>query len=346
MPYHIYNAIVPLVIWAAAFPCLAQEKSVLPDINKSFRNPNVKEFIGKFEQKGRDVFDNQKRILAACELDQGMVVADIGAGTGLFTRQIASSVGSQGRVYAVDIAKNFIDHIESTCNKLGLQNVTGVICSSSSVNLPNNSIDLAFICDTYHHFEFPYKTMRSIHRALRPGGQVVLVEFRRIEGVSPSWVLDHVRAGQDTFTMEIVQSGFKLNGEPSYLKNSYMQRFIKSDRKTTSRHTVDSLDMVKAMLLTKTAMLIDVREQMEWDAGHLESASLIPLSQLRTDSETKPFAKKIGNLLPMDKIIYCHCRSGGRVLIATRILEKLGYDIRPLKAGYSELLMGGFRAAD
>ena len=62
--------------------------------------------------------------------------------------------------------------------------------------------------------------------------------------------------------------------------------------------------------------------------------------------KTKQFAKKMGNLLPMDKIIYCHCRSGGRVLMATRILEKLGYDIRPLKAGYSELLMGGFRAAD
>ena len=54
----------------------------------------------------------------------------------------------------------------------------------------------------------------------------------------------------------------------------------------------------------------------------------------------------MGNLLPMDKIIYCHCRSGGRVLMATSILEKLGYDIRPLKAGYSELLMGGFRAAN
>ena len=237
MPYHIYNAIVLLIIWAVAFPCLAQEKSVLPAINKSFRNPNVKEFIGKFEQKGREVFDNQQKLLAACELGQGMVVADIGAGTGLFTRQIALSVGSQGRVYAVDIAKNFIDHIESTCNKLGIQNVTGVICSQSSVNLPDNSIDLAFICDTYHHFEFPYKTMRSIHRALRSGGQVVLVEIRRIEGVSPSWVLDHVRAGQETFTKEIVQSGFKLNGEPSYLKNSYIKRFIKSDRKTTSRHT-------------------------------------------------------------------------------------------------------------
>ena len=91
-------------------------------------------------------------------------------------------VGPKGRIYAIDIAKGFVEHIERTCKQQGIKNVTGVVCKQDDVNLPPNSIDLAFICDTYHHFEFPYKTMRSIHRALRPNGQVIMIDFHRIKG--------------------------------------------------------------------------------------------------------------------------------------------------------------------
>ena len=65
-----------------------------------------------------------------------------------------------------------------------MKNVTGVVATDRSVELPAASIDLAFICDTYHHFEFPLRTMESLHRALRPGGQVVVIDFERIEGQS------------------------------------------------------------------------------------------------------------------------------------------------------------------
>ena len=152
---------------------LSQEKSVRPGINKSFQKPDVKKFVERFEREGREVFDQRDRLVAACNIKLGMTVADIGAGTGLFTRLLSARVGPQGRVYAVDIARKFIDHIEQTCERDGIKNVTGVVCSQSSVKLPEDSIDIAFICDVYHHFEFPYKTMRSIYRALRPGGQVV-----------------------------------------------------------------------------------------------------------------------------------------------------------------------------
>ena len=105
------------------------------------------------------------------------------------------------------------------------------------------------------------------------------------------------------------------------------------------QHTKDSLETVKKRLEEKKAILIDVREQGEWDAGHLNAAQLVPLTKLRAGVKEKT--------LPKDKIIYCHCRSGGRVLIATSILKPLGYDIRPLKQGYQQLLKAGFeKAAD
>ena len=168
-------------IFIAASCCFAQDKSVNPGINKSFQAPNVNTFVERFEREGREVYDHREEIVAACQLRPGMVVADIGAGTGLFTRMIAPRVTDRGKVFAVDIAEEFVQHVENACQEEGMKNVKGVVCTPESAALPENSIDLAFICDTYHHFEFPYKTMRSIHRALRPGGQVVLVDFDRVE---------------------------------------------------------------------------------------------------------------------------------------------------------------------
>jgi predicted methyltransferase len=221
-------ALVTLVFFAA--PLAAQEKSVNPGINKQFENPRVEEFIGRFERDGRDPFDHRHEVVKAVGIKPGMVVADVGAGTGLFTRMFAPLVSPEGRVYAVDIAENFVRHIERQAAAEGVKNIQGIACTADSVPLPPNSIDLAFICDTYHHFEFPHKTMRSIHRALKPGGTVVLIDFQRIEGVSSDFVLSHVRAGQEVFAQEITDAGFKQIEEvKGILKESYFLRFQKVD---------------------------------------------------------------------------------------------------------------------
>jgi ubiquinone/menaquinone biosynthesis C-methylase UbiE len=160
-----------------------------------------------------------------------MVVADIGAGTGLLTRLFAPAVGDKGKVYAVDIAQKFLDHVKKTCEEKGVKNVVTVRCTQTSVELPANSIDLAFICDTYHHFEFPYKTMASLHKALKPGGQLIVIDFHRIKGESTDWVMNHVRAGQEVFAKEIEESGFKQVEEKKFMKQSYFLRFEKVERK-------------------------------------------------------------------------------------------------------------------
>lgn len=217
-----------------------QDKSVNPGINKTFEKPNVKEFVGRFEKEGRDAFDHRFQIVTACGLKPGMSVADVGAGTGLFTRLFAERVGPRGRVFAIDIADNFVKHIEESAKEANLANVVGVVCTADSANLPPESIDLAFICDTYHHFEFPYKTMRSLHRALRPAGQVVLVDFHKIAGKSSDFIMGHVRAGQSVFTREIRQAGFRQIEEiPDLLTESYFVRFEKRPDAQISSATVD-----------------------------------------------------------------------------------------------------------
>ena len=206
----------------------AQEKSVKPGINEPFKNPDVASFQKIFEGESREVFVQREKIVAACGVSPGMVVADIGAGTGLHTRLFSRAVGDDGQVYAVDIAAKFLEHIRKTSRDAGLRNITPVLCDEDSVNLPPSSVDVAFVCDTYHHFEYPQKTLASLYRAIRPGGKLVVVDFIRIAGKSSVWILFHVRAGQEVVEKELTDAGFRKTGEvKDLLKENYLIRFTK-----------------------------------------------------------------------------------------------------------------------
>jgi rhodanese-related sulfurtransferase len=114
---------------------------------------------------------------------------------------------------------------------------------------------------------------------------------------------------------------------------------------TAVEYTTDSYDTVLKNLAQGKAVLIDVREVGEWKQGHLADATLIPLSALRKMAKDAEVRDRVVESLPTDKIIYCHCASGVRVITATQILDKFGYKIRPLEAGYGELVEKGFPRA-
>jgi ubiquinone/menaquinone biosynthesis C-methylase UbiE/intracellular sulfur oxidation DsrE/DsrF family protein len=226
--------ILVLTLAVTALPIVsAQDKSVKPGINDTFRDPNPTEFLGKFEVESREVFARRKEIVAACQIRPGQTVADIGAGTGLFTRLFSDAVGNNGRVIAVDISQRFLDYVQKTCREAGQGNVDTVLCKADSTELPPGSLDVAFISDTYHHFEFPLKTMASLHRAMKPGGRLILIDFRRVKGSSTDWVMDHVRAGQEVFESEIKECGFRKVGErKGFLKENYFVEFQKLEEIT------------------------------------------------------------------------------------------------------------------
>ena len=97
---------------------------------------------------------------------------------------------------------------------------------------------------------------------------------------------------------------------------------------------------MKTSVAAGKAVIVDVREQAEWDNGHLKASSLVPLSELSKDGAVIPAS------LPKDKPIYLHCRSGARSLKAAEILKAKGYDARPLQAGYGQLVKDGFEKAE
>ena len=227
-----WNAL--LLAFSLVIPATAQtpkEESVRPGINEKFLDPDLKvdDWLKRFEVESREVFHAREAVLAACKLKPGMRYADIGAGTGLYTRMFAGAVGKDGWVFAVDINGAFLHHIQARAEQEGQENITAVLCPEDSVSLPPESIDLAFACDTYHHFEYPKSTLASLLRALKPGGSLVVVDFKRIEGESSEWVLGHVRAGEEVFRKEIEEAGFNFAEKlevPGLVEN-YFLRFTK-----------------------------------------------------------------------------------------------------------------------
>ena len=103
----------------------------------------------------------------------------------------------------------------------------------------------------------------------------------------------------------------------------------------------DPLPTVQENVATHKAVLVDVRERGEWKEGHVEGAISLPLSSLKKGVD----AKALDQQLPKDKIVYTHCVMGVRALKAAKILEQLGYNVRPLNAGYEDLIKAGFEKA-
>ncbi len=221
---------IGLVVFAVGLgACAATEESVRPGVNKEYKDPDISKWVDRFESESREVFREREKIAQAAGVRDGMAVADVGAGTGIYTSLFSKMVGPSGHVYAEDIKPEFLQKIKADAGAAGLNNVTTVIGTDRSANLPAMRADLVFVCDTYHHFEFPKSMLASLHHALKPGGMLVVVDFDRTPGKSRQWILDHVRADKEEVISEIESSGFKLVDRPEtpYLTETYMVRFLK-----------------------------------------------------------------------------------------------------------------------
>ena len=208
----------------------AKKRSPVPqNINDRFLDTELdpQEWLDRFEVESREVYANRREIVKAVELKPGQVIADVGAGTGLFVSLFSAATTQQGRVYAVDISPRLIEYLKKRVHEEGLKNVRVVPSREDSTELASESVDVVFVCDTYHHFEYHADMLLSIRNALRQGGQLIVIDFNRIPGKSREWLLGHVRAGKDQFKKEIQQSGFRFKEEVKIagFRENYFLRF-------------------------------------------------------------------------------------------------------------------------
>ena len=137
------------------------------------------------ERSEREEEERLTLLIRSLKLQPGQVVADIGAGSGVISIQMAERVLPDGKVMAVDVQQEMLDRLKLWCEKYGVENVQPVRGSERKTNLKPNSIDLAIMVDVYHEFEYPWEMLQDISRSLRPGGRLVFVEYRKEDPAVP-----------------------------------------------------------------------------------------------------------------------------------------------------------------
>lgn len=207
-------------------PALAQEASVSPAINQNFKSDalDVEGWASRFSGESREAFHARHDVVKAMALKPGETIADVGAGTGIYTRLFALAVGPGGTVYATDLAPKFLAYIAENAARDGLKNVRALQAGDRASNLAEASVDVIFHSDVYHHFEFPMVMNADLRRALKPGGRMYVLEMEKAGGNT-----DHVRAPKDAVIAEIEKSGFQLVEQvrlPS-LRENYLLHFRK-----------------------------------------------------------------------------------------------------------------------
>ena len=137
------------------------------------------------ERAEREEEEHGEKLLEELKVKPGMVVADIGAGTGYYSRRLARRVLPGGKVLAVDIQPEMLELLGRNMRAQGITNVLPVLGSVSDPRLPPGAVDLVLMVDVYHEFEFPYEMMQAICKSLKPNGRVVFVEFRAEDPAVP-----------------------------------------------------------------------------------------------------------------------------------------------------------------
>lgn len=135
--------------------------------------------VNWLERPEREEEEALTQLIDALKFKPGMVVADIGAGSGVLTLRIAAKVGKTGKVVAVDVQQEMLDLLAKKLKQQKIDNVELVLGTEKSPRIPKNSLDLVLMVDVYHEFAFPYEMLLEISTAMKPGGRVVFVEYRK-----------------------------------------------------------------------------------------------------------------------------------------------------------------------
>jgi SAM-dependent methyltransferase len=196
----------------------AREGRGSPDgIGKFYQGREIAAIMGFegapwLERPSRASEERPDLLVEELHLQPGMTVADIGAGSGYLSRRMAPIVGP-GRVFAVDVQPRMVALLTELSQKPEYKNLVPIQCGTDDVQLPPDSVDLAVMVDVYHELAYPYEVMRSLIRALRPGGRVVLVEYRGEDPAVPIKALHKMSEAQIRREMSVLPLTWERTSE-------------------------------------------------------------------------------------------------------------------------------------
>jgi len=191
------------------------------EMHRLHRDSNA--YIAMLEDPKRDAYQKPHEVIQALDLKPGEVIADIGSGSGYFTLRFAAHVGEMGRVYGVDIDPEMIRHLNRRIRDAGLQNVQTVLAAPDDPLLRDRSIDRFVVVDTWHHIENQPQYLGLMKKMLKPGGQVVMIDFQKKElPVGPRLAM---KIAREDLIRQLEANGFRLAQEHTFLPYQYFLVF-------------------------------------------------------------------------------------------------------------------------
>lgn len=184
---------------------------------------DAKAYIARLDDPTRDAHQKPDEVVSALRLKKREVIADLGAGSGYFTFRLAEHLGKAGRVYAVDVNPDMIVHINRRIRDLKVKKVVTVLAAPDDPLLADASVDRFFICDTWHHIENHDRYLSLLKKMLKPGGQVVMIDFKKAK--TPVGPPLEMRIAREELVREMERNGFRLEAEHTFLPYQYFLIF-------------------------------------------------------------------------------------------------------------------------
>ncbi|MGD9896247.1 MAG: class I SAM-dependent methyltransferase [Candidatus Methylacidiphilaceae bacterium] len=200
----------------------ATEERAMHGYHHSFHD--VGKFAKLFESKERDKWQEPERVVEALALKPGSSVADLGAGTGYFTRRFSKTLGERGKVYALDSEPAMVDYLKKEVQEKNLRNVIVKLVKPGSPGLDDHSVELIFICAVLHHVDHRIEYLRKLSECLQPGGRVALIDFKPNSPVGPPQA--H-RIPEEEAKEEFKLAGYRLLKEHDFLPYQYFLEFVR-----------------------------------------------------------------------------------------------------------------------
>jgi ubiquinone/menaquinone biosynthesis C-methylase UbiE len=183
-----------------------------------------KAYIGALEDPQRDAYQKPHEVLTALNIKPGEIIADIGAGSGYFTFRLSHFVGDKGKVYAVDVSPDMILHINRRIRELKTNNVVTLLADPDDPLLPDRSVNRFFFSDSWHHIENQSKYLSLMKRMLKPGGEIVMIDFHKKElPVGPPM---QMKIAREDLIKQLDGNGYRLTKEHSFLPYQYFLVFV------------------------------------------------------------------------------------------------------------------------
>ncbi|WP_447979782.1 class I SAM-dependent methyltransferase [Candidatus Nitrospira bockiana] len=215
--------LVALVALALAWPfgSVAQH-----DPTHHRRPADIKDYLEHLDRPERDQYQKPAEVIGALGLKPGMAVADLGAGSGYFTRRFAQAVTETGRVYAVDVEPEMLAYTKDSLEHLHIPyTVQFILARPDNPTLPADSVDLIFLCNVYHHLEDRPAYFMNVKSALRAGGRVAIIDFYHDERSGDVGFPRRHLVARETVIEEMAKAGYHLLREHTFLPRQYFLEF-------------------------------------------------------------------------------------------------------------------------